>query len=421
MRKLGSSLMIFAVAGLIGRGADGARPPKAEKAGARPVLVLRLEGGGLPDDLVQKLDAASREQVKATMKGARLLPAPALEFEAMRMAAGCSDDSSACLASLGATLSAHDVVRIQVSGNVPKKARVNVTVVRVRDQRQKQQRFDIDDLDPSAIEDFRYQLALALGDKRVSPPTGAVALVVPGEIGGLEGVEIMIDDRKQPLAALKSLPAGGHRLEIYKEGFDRFIATPVVKPGRETTVQVAFEKQKPIEVAAPDASPGRTPEAKDAPPPERVAEVSPEARSDLAPQKDLAPASGVEAPIDAPKEPPRLSTTWWLAGGTLAGFAVGTVSGILLLNAKSHAEEIGESCNGHPFDVPVCRKGNLSYIGEWVGFGSATVLGLLTIYSFIEEGGFSALKGSGESQREAVSAGLSLGRGGFEASLRAPF
>ena len=56
MRKLGSSLMIFGAVALAGAGAGAARPAKGEKAGMKLVLVLRLEGGGLPDDLVQKLD-----------------------------------------------------------------------------------------------------------------------------------------------------------------------------------------------------------------------------------------------------------------------------------------------------------------------------------------------------------------------------
>src|SRR5215831_8566127 len=98
-----------------------ARPVKVDKTPPRPVLVLRIEGGGLADELVQKLDAVARDQVKASLKGAKLLPAPVLDFEAMRVAAGCSDDGPACLSTLGTTLGAHDVVRITISGNVPKK------------------------------------------------------------------------------------------------------------------------------------------------------------------------------------------------------------------------------------------------------------------------------------------------------------
>jgi hypothetical protein len=387
MRVVRRELIIVAALVLAWGRAAAARPPKIEKAVPKTVLVLRLEGGGLPDDLVQKLDAATRDQTKATWKGVKLLPPPVLEFEAMRVAAGCADDGPACLANLGATLGATDVVRVTITGNVPKKARLTVAHVRVKDQHMRPpHRIEIDDIDQNAIDEFRFHVALALGDKKVAPPLGSIALQVPPEIGGPDGLEIFLDDRKSPPSALKSLPPGDHRVELHKEGFDTFVASAFVRPGRETVVSVSFERQKPAEAV--------TTEREDTHPTESRADPDPKTNVPtlVAPvQKET--ATQIEAPVEPPREEkPHLRYTWWLGGATIVATVVATTAWLFILHEESvinnicaNPDVVSPACTHlaamkpcESGDDPVCARGNTASVVTFIAWPIAGILAVAT-------------------------------------------
>src|SRR5262249_7854348 len=158
----------------------------------------------------------------------------ALDFEAMRVAAGCSEENARCLAAIGDTLSATHVVRVKVVGT-----KFSISVVRVKDAKAGNTSFEVPAIDAIAIEELRYSIAGLFGDKRPAPPKraeppGGLQLVSANPDVALDDVEIFLDDKKFPVSALRNLPLGPHQLEVHKPGYEPFLWSGAVKSGAQT-------------------------------------------------------------------------------------------------------------------------------------------------------------------------------------------
>lgn len=417
----------------------GAFAGKEKKA----LLVLRVEGEGLDSDTLAKLDAATRKQTAESTRPSKLLPPPALDFEAMRVAAGCSEENARCLATIGDTLSATHVVRVKITGT-----KFSITTVRVKDGKAGTATIDVPTIDAIAIEELRYAIAGLFGDKRPAPPKraeppGGLQLVSANPDVALDDVEIFLDDKKFPVSALRSLPLGPHQLEVHKPGYEPFLWSGAVKPGTQTKVSVELralpgndEKETPAVVAEKD--PKKEPKKelkKDTPPAKKdtVAMLEPKTNSDPV----------IVAPVRAPIEEPRLFYTWMAGGGAVAMTVVG-LAGWAYLNTIEG--RLVDSCGGEGFvmedqnGVKRCIGGDPAYTGcpetgpqparckngqlastlTYVGFVGAAVLGAATVTAFFVEGGPAVLSGRRSSEADLDAAIIPL-EGGAAASFTARF
>lgn len=419
-------LVLALIAPLSAAGTAEARPIRGP---GKSVLLLRLEAKDLPAALSAKLDLVAREQIKASLRGVHLLPPPALDFDSMRVAAGCVDEGPDCLANLGGTLGAGRVIRIQIDKAAAKTSQVTLTSVVLRDRRHPQTtRFEIEDLDDGAAEEFRYQIAVAMGDQRRPAPRGAIVLAGPSEIGALEGVEIFLDDRKVAQQGLAKLPPGDHRLQLHKEGYASIARNVVVRPGRDTVVPVDFDHPTVDAVAVPLQVPGGAAVA-DAPRLMPTGESSSLAESPSALRLDASP----------PGTGPHLFYSWFLGGGALAalavgiGFAVDIHSVLSTIDQKCGMRDKDNRCTGPQrvdCDAPtgaavsLCSRGHRDEIATWIAFPVAGVLSGLAAYAFIKEEGLTLFGGGGsgpEADAPAVSGVITPLPGGGTAALLGRF
>ncbi len=375
-------------------------PCSASAAPKKQVLVLRVEGD-LEPDLLAKVNTAVRKQVADSTKPSKLLPVPALDFESMRVTAGCSDDNARCLAAIGDTLGATHVVRVRAVKQETG-ARFVIQTARVRDKKGTSVNADVLLLDATALEELRYSLAIALGDK--TPPKkpegpGSI-LLVASEGDSLEEVEIFLDDRKVPLSALKIISAGAHALEVHRPGFEPFVWSGKVSAGQQTRL-VVVHKVKPDPEALAAKEP-ETPRIEDKP----LIEAKEEPVLSVPDPKISEPA--IVARVETPREEPRLFYTWMLAGGAavLTGVGIGAyayMNGIenRLIASCGGADKVmivdgKQQCvGGDPVfagcpeggDSVRCSNGELASTMTFVGFVGAGVLGVATIAAFVFEGG----------------------------------
>jgi hypothetical protein len=373
-------------------------PFGAEAAKRREIiLVMRVDGDAEPDTL-KALETAARKQTAESVRPSKLLPPPALDFESMRVAAGCSEENAKCLASIGETLGATMVVRIKVVGT-----KFAINVVRVRDKKGTSSTPESPNLD---ADELRYHLALALGDRGVKPPKkpegpGGLVLVAANSETSLDDIEVFLDDKKFPVSALKALPSGQHQLEVHKPGHEPFLWSGAVRPGQQTKVAVELRPIKEETVAAVQPPP----EKKDPTPPVELAEKTPPPSEQ---QQTLAndPITSVEQPIGERK--PQLFYTWMLAGGAVAT----TVLGISMYAYMNSLESrIVDACGGEDrigmvdgekkcvnpvgtfegcpegSDSPRCVNGRRAAALTWVSFIGTGVLSAAAVGMFFAEDG----------------------------------
>lgn len=230
---------------------------RAEAAPRGSLLALGLEASGLSADLVASLDAAMRAEADdVTGRRVKLLPKPAIDFEGMRLAAGCADDGPECLTTIARTMGATQVLRVRLVGD-PLRARVELTVLEVSSGKAQTTTGELTEIDADSGLELRILVAQAFGVKKDAPP-GSIALSLTGS-GPLDGAELMLDDRRVEASALKRVSAGSHRLEVRQQGFETFLWRGAVRPGRETRVEVAFQPKAPPPVALTGAG-AATPE-----------------------------------------------------------------------------------------------------------------------------------------------------------------
>ncbi|MCC7386668.1 MAG: hypothetical protein IT384_32825 [Deltaproteobacteria bacterium] len=231
---------------------------QAEAAPKGSLLALGLEASGLPASLVASLDAAMRAEAdEVTGRRVKLLPKPAIDFEGMRLAAGCADDGPECLTTIARTMGATQLLRARLVGD-PTRARVELTVLEVGSGKAQTTTGELTEIDADSALELRILVAQAFGVKKDAPP-GSIALSLAGGSATLAGAELMLDDRGVEASALKRVSAGAHRLEVRQEGFETFLWRGAVRPGRETRVEVAFQPKAPLGVALTGAG-AATPE-----------------------------------------------------------------------------------------------------------------------------------------------------------------
>jgi hypothetical protein len=401
-------------------------------------LVLRLEAEGIDSDTLAKLDAVARKQTAESTKPSKLLPPPALDFESMRLAAGCSDDNVKCLAAIGDTLSATHVLRIrgQRVGDVG--AKFSITSVRVKDAKVADRTLEVPALDNIAIEELRYAVAALFGDRRPSPPKrpdapGGIALIPANSEVSLDDVEIFLDDKKFPLTALRNLPLGQHQLEVHKPGHEPFLWSGAVRAGQQTKVNVelrpiAGQVDATPEVAAKKETQGAV---KETPPkkadPETYAVVDPK------PKESAFDTASVTTEV-GPEEP-ELFYTYVLGGSAVALTAVG-VGGWAYLN--SIEGRLLDSCGGEE-QVEIlmsgekrckragftgcdegaggrCTRGEVASAMTFVGFIGGAVLGAATVAAFFVEDGPDYLSPDPDDRGE-LGAAIFPTDGGFAATF----
>lgn len=426
MRVIGVALVLaVAAAAIPAHRAEAAREKKQQ------FLVLRMEGEGIDADTLARLDAVARKQTAESTKPSKLLPPPALDFESMRVAAGCSDDNAKCLAAIGETLSATQVVRVRAAKVGEVGAKFNISVVRVKDGKVQTSTLDVPVLDTIAIEELRFAIAAIFGDRRPAPPKrpeapGGIALVPANPDISLDDVEIFLDDKKFPVTALRNLPLGQHQLEVHKPGHEPFMWSGAVRAGQQTKVSVELRpiaEEVPVE-AELAANAQSIPDYKETPAIE---------------EKPAAPALSMETPSAETNVAPRekkLFYTYVLAGGAVAMTAVGiggwaylnSVEGRLENSCKGMISDVGgtRTCEGdltftgcpEDGDQPDrCKNGELGSTLSWVGFVGGALLAAGAVGMFFAEDGPAILSGETSDPSAAI---LPL-PDGVAATFRAPW
>lgn len=381
-----------------------AMPSSADAAPKKQILVMRVEGEGIDNDLLNKMNSAVRKQTAESTKPSKILPAPALDFESMRVTAGCSDDNAKCLAAIGDTLGATHVVRVRVA-KLETGARFLIQTARVKDRKGASVSADVLSLDGTAIDELRHHLAVALGDKKPpKKPEGPGSIVLVAADGdSLEEIEIFLDDRKVPVHALKVVSAGPHDLEVHKPGFEVFTWSGRVNAGQVTRLVVEHKpKVDPDAVVAAKVDP-ETPRIDEKPAVREEPREVPSVRPD---PKTSDPA--IVAQVEEPREEPRLFYTWMFAGGAAVLTTVGIASYLYMGGIE---DRLIESCGGADKVMVVngkqqcvggdpafagcpdggdslrCNNGELASTMTYVGFIGAGLLGAATIASFVLEDG----------------------------------
>jgi hypothetical protein len=200
-------------------------------------LALRLEAPGFAEATKKALDQAMREElVDALPVKTRLLPPPAVDYESLKTVTGCPDDGPACLASIGRTANARELLRVVVAGT-PTEAQVSIVLVEVATGRARTVVGELLEVGVESGPELRSLVAQVFGAER-EPPPGRLAPYVASSVGRLDAAELLLDEKRVEVAELERVPSGKHRLEVRQKGFEPFIWVGTVRPNRETRVGV---------------------------------------------------------------------------------------------------------------------------------------------------------------------------------------
>lgn len=256
-------------------------------------LALRLEAPGFAEATKKALDQAMREElVDALPVKTRILPPPAVDYESLKTVAGCPDDGPACLASIGRTANARELLRVVVAGT-PSEAQVSIVLVEVATGRARTIVGELLEVGVESGPELRGLVAQVFGAKR-EPPPGRLAPYVASSVGRLDGAELLLDDKRIEAAELERIPSGKHRLEVRQKGFEPFIWVGTVRANRETRVGVNLVPSRP-EVAAATPPIGRAPETPASTPSTSAAPAIEPSPLFAAPSPAPTPPTGVRA------------------------------------------------------------------------------------------------------------------------------
>jgi hypothetical protein len=341
-------------------------------AEAKSLLIMKLEPGTLDAELVKVLDDAVRVGARKAKKG-KVLPAPALDFAGMQLAAGCLDEGTECISAIGKTIGAERVLRVVPSGAAARLT-LEFTLVEVKTAKASAYEAKLEEVTAESRVEVEWHAMIALGAKP-PPLEGRIALLMGTSIGSLEGAELFLDDKKVPRSSLDSVPAGWHRLEVHQQGFETFIWQETVKAGRVVEVRVAFTPRTVAEAPPP--------------PPPSV---------DLAPAPPPPPAAVVATTPDVGSP---IVYTFVLGGAAIASGIAGTVlaaMGQMAENrlhdrAMNRAAEYVECVTGAaPSSLDLCREiekdSDLlkpAQYGSWVSFAAAGAFAIGAVVAFFFE------------------------------------
>ncbi len=336
----------------------------AAHAADASVLVLPVEQSGLERPLVKDLDRIARERAHAAFPGTTLMPAPALTVPDLLVAAGCAKASYACFASIGRTVGATHVVRVQLEGTAAR-TKLIVTHVLVAKKRGSKHEATIEAL-PSALEIYGWHVEKGSGGNP-APLTGKIKLLTQGGLGSLEGAELLLDDQRVTPAALETLAPGEHHLIVKQQGFESVHWRGSIEGGRTETVRIEFVPEK----AAPPPPP----------PPPPVAAAPP-------PTTAPPPPTVVTGPTG---EEPEFGLFYTLIFGGATAVAgavwIGTKLDTLALEREVEGPAVPQNCYG-PGEVEMydqCRRGEQRDTLLW-GIGIATgALALTTLVALYLE------------------------------------
>jgi hypothetical protein len=390
------------------------------------VLVLSLEHEGLPAAIVKVLDAAVRDEVKASLPQYALLPPPALDLNEMQLAAGCVDASPTCLSSIGRTLGAARVVRVTTQGTA-QRLKVKVLVVRTQSRKATSYDGELVGVDAESGPELRWHVAKGLG-RDPGPLSGGIELYTASKVGALEGAEVFLDDTRVTPAALAALAPGKHRVAVHQQGFETFIWLGQVRPGRATRVGVVFE---PKRVAAATPPPPAPPPAAAPPPPPTVTRPPPVASAPppgpppaaAPPPPPATPPPGVVTP--GPARGPRLLFTWVFAAGAVVAGSAGTIFAVQTQQAEREVNDAPLACYDETavdWDHPTCQRGRSRELMQFVAWGATGAFAAAAVAAFFLEDGpelFSQTRDGGEGA--TVRVGVAPGPDGVAAGLRVDF
>lgn len=356
--------------------ADAAPEPKT-------VLLLPLEHPNLPEEVARALDQALRAEVEKALPKLELLPAPKLDFQAMRLAAGCSDDGPGCLTTIAKELGAGRVLRAQLTGSA-KKATLKLTLVRA--QTGKADNLPTAELRELAVEsapELRYHVAKAFGGKP-APLFGSLDLTATGRDPSLEGAEYFLDDEKVAAKALQKVSPGDHRLSVHRPGYESVIWMGEVLPGRKTAVKIEWKA------------------AAAAPPPPPALAVTPAADPKQGvPKVEAPPPKSPPPPVEPPpalvtEAPPRLVFTWIFATGALVAGATWGVLGAQVLDRENRAVNERLNCEDEmDINNATCSGGRKLATFTNVAIAATGVFVGATVAAFFLEDGPTVLFGDG--------------------------
>lgn len=318
---------------------------------AKPaILVLELEGAGLPNAVASTLDAAIRDEVRSVVGGrTNVLPKPALDFAGMKLAAGCVEDGVGCLVVIGRTLGAARILQTKISGR-SNAGRLDLTLIEVGRGRATKRSFDLTDIAADSAVELRLYVAAVFGVKK-KPPPGEIGLFVASEIGKLDGAEVLLDDKKVPRSLLASVAVGQHRVEVRQQGFETFIWVGTVRPGRRTKVGVTFI---PTKSEPPVATPPLVTTPPITTPP--IARLEPRPTPAPPPPVDATPPDTTPAPTPVqPKKGGRV-VTWLLGGAALVAGGVGGFYGVKVLGDRKTLDDMQAELTDACLDDPSCGR-----------------------------------------------------------------
>ena len=355
-------------------------PSEAGAQSARRVMVLPLMTDFLSEGLARQLEEGVREEVGAAMPQYILLPRPALDLTSLKVAAGCADDGPKCLALIGRTTGAQWVVQVSLQG---RKDRARLLVQRVPSRRASQGSMyeaQLSDVGAASTRELRWHVATALG-VRPAPLRGRIVLMTGSKVGSLQGARILLDDRRIPASGLEQVNPGRHRVEVRQTGFEPFVWSGAVRPGRDTPVRVRFVPRDVLPSAPPKAPPPVVPTT-----------------------------------VAATEESSGPVWTWVLGAGAVVAAGTATVFGVQVLGLEADAEDDELDCDGEHKDNSVCEDGRSRALLANITWGVAGALAVGAVVSYF-------IETSGDDEPDAVTTtfGVAPTDDGVAASLQLTF
>lgn len=282
----------------------------------KSILLVEMQGEGIKDEMLNLYDEMLRLEVKE-VSGLNVLPKPALDFEGMKLAAGCAGGPE-CLRVIGRMTGAGAVLQSTLSGTNDR-AKIEFVLVDVRSGKEKTLLRELVDLDGDDHSEFRNYVAELFGVKR-TPDPGQIQLTLKSSLVSLESAEIFLDDQKVSLSRLAGVEPGNHRLEVRMEGYETFIWIGAVREARTTEVTVEL---KPAAAATPS-----------------IGTVTPPGDKTTSPSLGPDSTTTVETKEDLEKRGPESLLFTWILGGS--SVVAGVTSAIFFFHKTSIENDLQE-------------------------------------------------------------------------------
>jgi len=228
--------------------AAGLSVPQESVAKELRWLVLEVDSKEMEPDLRRVFSKAMWDTAFEYLpKGHALMPKPAINLQALALAAKCSNEIGQCLAPIANMIGADFVLFANIKGDA-ERTELFLSLFETESERRRNIKSIMTDFSVESEAELRHHVGVILGSKKPMPP-GRIVLA------GIERAEVktlFLDGKKITWDQLESIPSGSRQLKLEgvpeKNSELRFEWKGIVRPARDALVNVKFIKEA---IAAP--------------------------------------------------------------------------------------------------------------------------------------------------------------------------